>query len=119
MSVEMNRWGSSDANSFGVALGVFWHRVEAILENPSAGKMPPPEYRLHVSDRLGRVISMPPKREWRVTHRSNYDVIGAEVWRDLRDYGFAWLKYRSDLKRTLEWSGTRRQRATGPTRCRS
>jgi hypothetical protein len=103
VSVEMNRWGSSDANSFGVALGVFWHRVEAILENPSAGKMPPPEYRCTFRIDLGRVISMPPKREWRVTHRSNYDVIGAEVWRDLRDYGFAWLKYRSDLKRTLEW----------------
>ncbi len=38
-----------------------------------------------------------------MTHRSDYDAIGAEVWRYLRDYGFAWLHYRSDLKRTLEW----------------
>jgi hypothetical protein len=32
----------------------------------------------------------------------NFDAIGAEVWRDLRDYGLDWLDYRSDLKRTLE-----------------
>ena|SRR5688572_12216800 len=102
-SVEMNRWGSSDASSFGVALGVFWHRVEAVLGNPTARKMPPSEYRCTFRIDLGRVISMPPKPEWRVTHRSNYDAIAAEVWRDLRDYGFAWLKYRSDLKRTLKW----------------
>jgi hypothetical protein len=102
-SIEMNRWGSSDASSFGVALGVFWHRVEAILGNPSAGKMPPPEYRCTFRIDLGRAVSMPPKPEWRVTHRSNYDAIGAEVWHDLLKYGFAWFNYRSDLKRTLEW----------------
>src|SRR4051794_16758941 len=56
-SVEMNRWGSSDDNTFRVALGVFWHGVERILENPSAGKMPPPHYRCTFHTDLGRVTS--------------------------------------------------------------
>jgi hypothetical protein len=102
-TVAMNRWGSSDESSFGVQLGVFWHRVETILENPSVGKMPPPEHRCTFRIDLGRVISVSPKPEWCVTLASDFNTIGEEVWADLRNYGFDWFNYRSDLKRTLEW----------------
>ncbi len=103
VSVKMNRWGSRQHSTVGVALGVFWHRVEAILENPSTGKVPPPEHRCTFRIDLGRVVAMPPKLEWRVTRGSNLHAIGSDVWRDLRRYGFAWFEYRSDLKRALEW----------------
>jgi hypothetical protein len=101
-TIAMSRWGSSDESSFDVQLGVFWHRVEAILDNPSVARMPPPEYRCTFRIDLGRVISMPPKPSWRVTHGTDMDSLGEKVWRALRDYGFTWFEYRSNLKRTLE-----------------
>jgi Domain of unknown function (DUF4304) len=103
-SIEMSRWGSSDDSCFNVALGVFWHHVEAVLENPSTGKMPPPEFRCTFRIDLGRVLSTPPMPGWRVTSKSNFDAIGAKVWDDLRDHGLAWMEYRSKLKHTLEWN---------------
>lgn len=103
VNIVMNPWGSRDDSTISIALGVFWHRVEAILENSALGMMPPPVHRCTFRIDLGRVISMPPKPEWRVTQRSNYEKLAKEVWHDLRDYGFAWLNYRSDLKRVLEW----------------
>jgi len=99
----MNRWGSSDASSFDVHLGVFWHPVEEILENPSVGKMPPPEHRCTFRIDLGRTTSMPPKPSWEITHASDYDSLGREVLADLREYGFPWFDYRTDLARVLEW----------------
>ena|SRR5687768_5091695 len=86
VSVKMNRWGSRQHSTVGVALGVFWHRVEAILENPSTGKVPPPEHRCTFRIDLGRVVAMPPKLEWRVTRGSNLHAIGSDVRRDLRRY---------------------------------
>jgi hypothetical protein len=102
-TVAMSRWGSSDQSSFDVQLGVFWHHIEAILGNPSVGKVPPPEYRCTFRIDLGRIISMPPKPSWKVTQRSDFAALGREVWNDLRDYGLPWFDYRSDLKRCLEW----------------
>src|SRR5690242_13008640 len=72
-AVQMSRWGSSDDSSFDVHLGVFWHRVEKILDNPSAGKIPPPDYDCTFRVDLRRTISMPPKPSWKVTHRTDFD----------------------------------------------
>jgi hypothetical protein len=102
-TVMMSRWGSSDQSSFDIHLGVFWHAVEEFLKNPSAGKMPPPEYRCTFRIHLGSAISFPHKPSWTVNRTTNFDALGREVWNDLRDYALPWFEYRSDLKRTLEW----------------
>jgi hypothetical protein len=111
--VAMSRWGSSEKSSFDVQLGVFWHRVEKFLKNPSVGRMPPPEYRCTFRIDLGRTISMPPKRSWEVTGASNFDALGREVLKDLREYGLPWFEYRSDLKRALEWKRYARRESDG------
>ncbi|HZK81241.1 MAG TPA: DUF4304 domain-containing protein [Humisphaera sp.] len=102
-TLEMSRWGSRDESSFSVQLGVFWHRVEALLENASVGKMPPPSHRCTFRIDLGRTISMPPKPSWKVTHESDFAALGCEVLQDLRNFGLPWFEYRSDLQRSLEW----------------
>jgi hypothetical protein len=101
--VEMSRWGSSRESSFHVHLGVFWHQVEGILENPSVGKMPPPAYRCTFRIDLGRTISMPPKPTWKVTLASDFHSIGRDVLGDLQQYAPPWFEYRSALNRVLEW----------------
>ena len=99
----MDRWGSAGESSFGVHLGVFWHQVEAILESPSFGKLPPPERHCTFRIDLGRTVMMPPKPWWKVDHASDYDAIAVEVLGDLIEFGVPWLDYRSSLKHSLDW----------------
>jgi hypothetical protein len=103
--VLMNRWGSATESSFDVHLGVFWHRVEKLLDNPSLGKMPPPEFRCTFRFNVGRLatkLSKPPKPDWRVTLKTDFDTLGREVLADLLKYALPWFEYRSDLKRALD-----------------
>jgi hypothetical protein len=112
-TVAISRWGSAAESSFDVQLGVFWHRVEELLENPSVGKMPPPEYRCTFRIDLARTISMPPKPSWKVTLASDFAAVGREVLSDLMNYGLEWFEYRSDLARVLEWKRYARPEGNG------
>jgi hypothetical protein len=112
-TVTMSRWGSSDKGSFDIQLGVFWHAVEKFLKNPSAAKMPPPEYHCTFRIGLGSVISFPSKPSWEVSRTTNFEALGREVLNDLREYALPWFEYRSDLKRTLEWKRYARRQPDG------
>jgi hypothetical protein len=114
-AIVMSRWGSCRESSFDVQLGVFWHRVEKILRNPSARKMPPPEYRCTFRIDLGRAISLPPRPSWEVNRNSDFGSIGREVLEHLLEHGLAWFEYRSDLRRVLEWK--RYTRSDGNGQC--
>jgi Domain of unknown function (DUF4304) len=109
--VQMNRWGTSQQSDFCVLLGVFWHKVEELLQNPSATKMPPPEYKCTIRIELGRVVSTPPKRPWTVTLDSDYAAIGQDVLSDLRRHGMKWFESRSAFSGVLDskryaWKGS-------------
>ena len=102
-AVQMSRWGSKESSSFSVLLGVYWHYVEQVLENPSLEKMPPLEWHCTFRIDLGGTISSPPRPDWEVTQTSDFDALGQDVWAGMRDYGLPWFEYRSDATRTLEW----------------
>ena len=94
VTIAMNRFGTRDESKFDVRLGVFWHRVEAVLQNPSVGKMPPPEYRCTFRIDLGRTMPNLPKLWWKVTSTTDYATLGLEVLDDLQQYGLPWFEYR-------------------------
>jgi hypothetical protein len=109
--VQMNRWGTSQASDFCVLLGVFWHKVEKLRAKSTAIKMPPPEYKCTVRIELGRVVSTPPKRAWKVALDSDYAAIGEDVLKDLLTYGLKWFESRSALASVLDskryaWKGS-------------
>jgi len=108
--VQMNRWGTSQQSDFCVLLGVFWHKVEELLENPCAKKMPPPEYKCTIRIELGRVVSTPPKPAWKVTQGSDYAAIGKDVLYHLLKHGMKWFESRSVLSNVMDskrydWKG--------------
>ena|SRR5688572_13922749 len=98
----MSLWGTREQSRFTVQLGVFWHRVEEILDNPPAGKMPPPEHRCSFRIDLGHILSRPPKQRWSVTRSSDFNKIGRDVLNDLLTHGLPWLDYRSDMNHVLD-----------------
>ena len=98
----MNRWGTAAASDFDAFLGVFWHDVEKILRNPSAGKMPPPEYRCTFRIDLGWTTPKRKQSSWKVTATSDLTAIGHRICRQLDAYGVPWLAYRSDLRNALK-----------------
>jgi hypothetical protein len=108
---QMNRWGTSQQSDFSILLGVFWHKVEELLGNPCAKKMPPPEYKCTIRIELGRVVSTPPKRPWKVTPDSDFTAIGQDVLNDLLKHGMKWFESRSALSgvvdsKRYDWQGS-------------
>lgn len=101
-AIVVDRWGSSVESSFDVRLGVFWHEVESVLENPSVGRMPPPEYRCTFRIGLAALSKKPPGPDWKVTTASDFRAIGVEVLAAMQGHGFGWFSYRSDVKHGLD-----------------
>jgi hypothetical protein len=100
--LQMNRFGTRRASSFDVFLVVFWHRVEEILRNPSAGRMPPPEYRCTFRVDLGWLTPARLQKSWDVDETTELAQLGNDVLADLTNYGLPWLEYRSSLEKVTE-----------------
>jgi hypothetical protein len=113
VTVVMSPWGTRNQSSFKVELGVFWHQVEMILHDNPIEKMPPQLVSCTFQIDLGWTVAQPPKLSWEVTLATDLEALGREVWEQLRDYGFRWLEYRSDLSRSLEWERYRRSEGRG------
>jgi Domain of unknown function (DUF4304) len=87
-----------DVGRFVVYLGVFWHKVEALLGNSAVGRLPPPQYKCTFRIDLGWTTPTRLQKSWQVDLRTDLKAVGDEILSDLLRYGLPWLRYRSQWK---------------------
>jgi hypothetical protein len=100
--LELSSFGTSVRGTLYLEIGVFWHKVEELLGNPSSGRMPPREY--HNTFRVRLNSHKGAQHADRISINDDFSLHASAIQQDLITLGFPWLDLRSDLRTVLNRS---------------